>query len=79
MAEIGDGVELRISSRKDRRVRNRRQRRLGIRLFENNSLAGQGVEIGRNPALGTEETHPVGARRIHSDEDDVGGFPPGAG
>ena len=79
MTEISDGVELRIGTRKDGGVGNRRQRRLGISLFEYDPLAGDLIQIRRKAFLGTEEPHAIGAGGVDCNEDDVGCFGAGKG
>src|SRR5438094_4849982 len=59
VAEIGHRMKLGIGARKNRRVRNRRERRLRIGAFKNDSLASKSIEIGRDPALRTEKAHAV--------------------
>ena len=76
MTEIGDGVKLGICAGKNRRVGNRRQRRLGIGLLEHDSLPGQRVQIRGKTLLAAQETHAIGAGGVHGDEDDVGSFRP---
>src|SRR5437016_671704 len=77
VAEIGHRMKLGIGARKNRRVRNRRERRLRIGAFKNDSLASKNIEIGRDPALRTEKAHAVGAGSIDGHQDDVRGLRPG--
>ena len=44
-AELGDSVRLGISAGEDGRVRDHRQRRLGVGVLENHALARQAIEI----------------------------------
>ena len=42
-------------------------------MFEHNPLPGQGVQIrGKTFLAAAQETHAIGARGVHSDEDDIG-------
>ena len=74
VAEISHGVELRICSRKDGGMRNRRQRGLRIGAFKYDSLACDHIEIGRYPTGATQKAHVVSAGGIDRDENNVGGF-----
>ena len=71
-AKVVDPVELRVSPRKDRRMRCGGDGNVGVGTRESYTLAGHRVEIRSQPALRTEEAHAVGAGGIERDEDDVG-------
>ena len=70
-AEFGDPVRLGISAGKDGRVRDHRQRRLGVGVLENHALARQAIKIRGESCFRAEETHAIGARGAQGDEDDV--------
>ena len=76
MAEIGHRMKLGIGARKNRRVRNRRERRLGIGVFKDDSLPSKSIETGRNPTPRAEKSHAVSAGGIDGDQDDVRSLSP---
>ena len=69
MAEVADGVELRIGAGEDRGMRDRGQRRLREGLLEDHALLGDDVQVGRQAAGGAKETHAVCARGVDCDQD----------
>ena len=77
VAEIGHRMKLGIGARKNRRVRNRRERRLGIGAFKDDPLPSKSIEVGRDPALRAEKSHAVGTGGIDGHQDDVRGLRPG--
>src|SRR5207245_3978757 len=77
VAEIGHRMKLGIGARKNRRVRNRRERRLRIGAFKNDSLPSKSNEIGRDPALRTEKARAAGAGGADGDQDEVRRLSPG--
>ena len=72
--QIAHVIELRESSREDRRVRRRGQRHLRICADKNRGLAGQRIQVRRKFESGIQKSHSVGTRSIQCDDDNVDRF-----
>ena len=72
--EIRYLVELRIRTGEDGGMRRHSEGDLGVRMGENHGLAGQFIQIRRQPAVRSQKTHTVGARRVQCDQDNIGRY-----
>ena len=70
--EILDMAELRECASQQGGVRGSRQRHLRVGAGKDHALYSQGVQVRREAEFGSQEAHPVGARRIERNQDDIG-------
>ena len=70
-SEVVHVMKRREGTRQDRRVRDRRDRRLSVGVREHDSRPRERVERRRQPARRPEKSHPVGACRVKSNKEYV--------
>ena len=73
-AKIVHVIKLRIRSGKNRGVRSRSQRNMGVGAREHHPLLRHRIQIRRELPIRSEKPHAISASRIQGDQNDVGVF-----